>query len=156
MTIPSVDIENIRNQIDAAREQIGRNVIVYIPSLTECTLCIASGYYDSLSDRSIFFTCPECKGSFWKKGYSENIILARVHWTSNEAIGVTPGGKYFSGEAYIHVQPEYHSLLQEAQDGGKVSVDGQDMAILRINPEGAPEVNRYKIILKGVGERPQG
>jgi hypothetical protein len=156
MTIPSVDIENIRAQIDAAREQIGRNVIVYIPALTECALCTASGYYDSLSDRSIFFTCPECKGAYWKKGYSENIILARVHWTSNEGITATPGGKYFSGDAYIHIEPEYHSLLQEAQEGGKVRVDNQEMSIVRINPEGAPITNRYKVILRGVGERPQG
>jgi hypothetical protein len=156
MAIPSVDIENIREQIDAVREEIGKNVIVYIPSLTECTLCLASGYYDTISDKSIFFTCPECKGAYWKKGYSENIILARVHWTSNEGITATPGGKYFSGDAYIHVKPEYHSLLQEAQDGGKVRIDGQDMAIMRINPEGTPEVNRYKAILRGAGDRPQG
>jgi len=34
-------------------------------------------------------------------------------------------------------------------------VDGQDFSILRINPLGAPEVNRVRAILKGVGSRPE-
>lgn len=153
---PGVDIDIVREKIDAAREQIGRNVIIKIPALTECSICVVSGYYDTISDKSIFFTCPECAGAYWKKGFTDNIVLARVHWTSNEGITATPGGKYFSGDAYMHVVPEYHQLLQEAQEGGKVVVDGQEMSILRINPEGAPVTNRYKVILRGVGDRPQG
>jgi hypothetical protein len=151
-----VDTDFIREQIDNVREQIGRDVSIFVPARSACVRCTVSGFYDSLTDKSDFFTCPECKGSFWKNGFSETAILARVHWTDNEAIAVTPGGKYYSGDAYIHVEPEYHALLQTAQNGGKVIIDGQEMSIIRINPEGAPVINRYKAILKGVGNQPQG
>ena len=153
---PAVDIDNIREKIDAGREQIGRSVSIFTPTRNACVRCTASGLYDAISDKSIFFTCPECKGFFWKQEYTETVILARVHWTSNEAIAVTPGGKYFSGDAYIHVVPEYHTLLQTAQNGGKVVVDGQEMSIIRINPVGAPVTNRYRAILRGAGNQPQG
>lgn len=69
---------------------------------------------------------------------------------------ITPGGKFFVGDAYAVVAPEYHSLLVQAQNpGGKVVIDGQDMQIMRINPEGVPEINRYKLILRGMGSRPE-
>ena len=153
---PGIDVDDIRDKIDQAREEIGRNVSIYTPTRNACVRCTASGFYDTTSDKSVFFTCPECRGFFWKQEFTETIILARVHWTSNEAIAVTPGGKYFSGDAYIHVVPEYHLLLQTAQNGGKVVVDGQEMSIIRINPVGAPVINRYKAILRGVGNQPQG
>lgn len=153
---PSVDIDTIREKIDAAREQIGKSITVYTPSVTACVRCTASGFYDSISSKSVFFTCPECQGAYWIKGYTETAITARVHWTSNEGITATPGGKYFTGDAYAHVEPEYQSLFQEAQEGGKVRVDGTDMSVLRINPQGTPETNRLKIILRGVGSRPEG
>lgn len=154
--MPNIDTDFIKDQIDAVREEIGRNVSILVPAKSACVRCTVSGFYDVLIDKSTFFTCPECKGSFWKSGFSETIVLARVHWTDNEAIGVTPGGKYYSGDAYIHVVPEYHKLLQDAQSGGRVVVDAQEMSIIKINPEGAPIINRYKAILKGIGNQPQG
>jgi len=153
---PGVVIDDIREKIDRAREEIGRNISVYTPTRNACVRCAASGFYDSISDKSISFTCPECSGFYWKKEFAETIINARVHWTSNEAIAVTPGGKYFSGDAYIHVVPEYHTLLQTAQNGGKVIIDEQEMSIIKINPVGAPVINRYRAILRGAGNQPQG
>jgi hypothetical protein len=154
--LPGVAVAGIKEKIDSVRETIGRNVSIYTPTRNACVRCTVSGFYDATSDKSISFTCPECKGFFWKREFTETVILARVHWTSNEAIAVTPGGKYFSGDAYIHVDPEYHTLLQTAQNGGKVVVDGQEMSIIRINPVGAPVTNRYRAILKGAGSQPQG
>ena len=154
--MPDVNADFIREQIDSVREQIGRDVTILTPTRDACVRCTVSGFYDTLIDKSTFFTCPECRGSYWKNGYSETAILARVHWTDNEAIGVTPGGKYYSGDAYIHVVPEYHKLLQDAQNGGRVRVDGQELSVIKINPEGTPIINRYKAILKGIGNQPQG
>lgn len=156
MPFPNVDIDHIRQQIDNGRGQIGRDVSIYVPVRSACVQCTVSGFYDTLSDHSTFFTCPECRGTFWKNEMNENIVNARVHWTSNEAIDVTPGGKYFSGDAYIHVEPEYHQLLQDCQNGGKVVVDGQEMSIIKINPQGTPVINRYKAILRGRGNSPEG
>lgn len=156
MPFPPVDIDHIREQIDAGREQIGRSVSIYTPIRSACVRCTVSGFYDSTSDHSIFFTCPECKGTFWKNGMEETTINARIHWTTNEGITATPAGKYYSGDAYIHVVPEYHELLQRCQNGGKVVVDTQEMNIIKINPQGTPVINRYKAILKGRGGPPEG
>lgn len=156
MPFPDVDVDHIRQQIDKGREEIGREVSIYTPVRSACVLCTVSGFYDSISDHSTYFTCPECRGTFWKNGMAETVIYARVHWTSNEAIDVTPGGKYFSGDAYIHVKPEYHSLLQQCQNGGKVVVDTNEMSIIKINPQGTPVINRYKAILKNRGGSPEG
>jgi hypothetical protein len=156
MPFPVVDIDHIREQIDNGRDQIGRNISIYTPVRSACVQCTVSGFYDTISDHSIFFTCPECKGTFWKNGMEETVIVARVHWTSNEGIAVTPGGKYFSGDAYIHVAPEYHALLQKCQTGGKVVVDTNEMSIIKINPQGTPVINRYRAILKGRGNAPEG
>jgi hypothetical protein len=156
MPFPNVDVGHIRQQIDNAREQIGRNVSLFTAARSACEQCTVSGFYDTISDHSTFFTCPECKGSFWKDGYTETVIKARVHWTSNEGINATPAGKYFAGDAYFHVEPEQHSLLQEVQNTGKVVVDGQTMKIIKINPQGAPVINRYRAILRGTGDQPEG
>jgi hypothetical protein len=155
-TIPQVDSDYVKEIIDGVREQIGKPVSVYTPIKSACNLCTSSGYYDSFSDHSIYFTCPECKGSFWKNTLTVTVINARVHWTANEAIGVTAGGKYFSGDASLHVDPEYHTLFQDSMNGGKVVVDNQEMNVIRINPLGAPTLNRYRIILRGGGKAPQG
>lgn len=156
MPFPNVDIGHIRSQIDNAREQIGRDVSIYTPVRLACVQCTVSGFYDSITDHSVFFTCPECKGTFWKREFEETVINARVHWTSNEGIQVTPGGKFFSGDAYIHVVPEYHELLQACENGGKVVIDGTEMSIIRINPQGTPEINRYRAILRGRGGSAEG
>lgn len=131
-----IDRDFIKAQIDAVRESIGRMVTVYYP------LPVAEVYIDPVDDTS------------FQKQYESEEILARVHWTSNEAMTMTPGGRYYVGEASITVDPEHLELLRKAQNGGKVVVDGLDMNILRINPLGAPEINRVRAILKGTGDRP--
>jgi len=151
-----VDSGYILDAINSVRDQIGRPVDIYTAVRSACSICTASGFYDSFTDHSVYFKCPECQGTFWKRAMSATTITARVHWTSNEGITATPGGKFFSGDAYIHVGPQYHALLQDSQNGGKVVVDGQEMHVIRINPEGVPVVNRYKAILKGAGSSPQG
>lgn len=156
MGVPVINKGFIKETIDSAREQIGRNISVFTPDRQPCTICLPSGYYDSLSDDSTYIKCPVCRGAYWLNVTTEHIILARVHWTTNEAVNMTPGGKFFVGDAYAVVDPQYHSVIQAAQsERGKVIVDGQEMQIMRINPEGAPEVNRYKVILRSKGGRPE-
>lgn len=134
------DKDYVKAQIDAVRELIGRTVTVYTPVNPDY---VASGYYDPMTDTS------------FNVQLEATDILARVHWVSNEAINATPSGKYYLGEASITVDPEFWSLLEAAQgDYGKVVVDGQDFEIIKINPLGAPEVNRVRAILRGLGERP--
>lgn len=150
-----VTTSGIKKRIDKTRDKIGRTIHIYTPTRVACTICTAGGYYDSLTDKSVFIKCPECKGTFWKNDLLDHEILARVHWTTNEAISITPGGKYFTGDAYAVVDPSYHSVAQAAQEeGGKVVIDGQEMTITKISPEGAPEINRYKLILISRGNRP--
>jgi hypothetical protein len=93
MSLPGVNKAFIKAQIDGVRARIGRNVTVYTPSTIACTICVASGYLDTISNTSWYTTCPECRGSYWHTALTGTEILARVHWTSNEAITATPGGK---------------------------------------------------------------
>lgn len=156
MTLPGVNVPFVKAQIDAVRRKIGRNVTVYTPNSAACLECTASGYYDPMSDTSWNTTCPQCNGAFWLANIQSTEILARVHWVSNEGIQATPGGKYFLGDAQITVDPCHLELLESAQNEmGKVVVDGQDMQIIRINPMGAPEINRVRAILRGMGGRPE-
>lgn len=155
MAIPGIDPDFLKSQIDTMRDAIGRNIIVHTKINDPCPLCTASGYYDSVSDSSYYLVCPVCAGNFWRDSTLETEVLARVHWVSNEAITATPGGKYFLGDAQITVDPSYQTLLEDAQnESGKIVVDGNDMEIIRINPMGAPTINRVRAILKTMGKRP--
>lgn len=146
---------NVKDKIDNLRQVIGREIAFHIPTRVACSICTAGGFYDALSDASTYIRCPLCKGKFWLNQTTVTNVLARVHWTTNEVADITPGGKFFIGDAYAHIEPTYHALAQAAQEpGGYVVVDGQEMTITRINPEGVPEINRYKLILTGKGLRP--
>jgi hypothetical protein len=153
--IPAVDSDWIKDQIDAVRESIGRNITLYYSSRDACTICVASGLYDPISDTSWYTVCPQCHGAYWLNTVDSREVLARVHWVSNEGITATPGGKYFLGDAQITVDPSEHEWLVKAQsDAGKVVVDGQDFSITRINPMGAPTINRTRAVLRAMGARP--
>lgn len=153
--IIKVNREWIKRQIDSARVSIGRNVSFYTTERTACTLCTPSGYYNSHTDSTLYFNCPVCSGAYWLLAETEHIILARVHWTNDEALDTTPGGKYFVGDATVTVDPAYRTIAEAAQnEDGKVVVDGHDMQIIKIIPLGAPDPNRYRVVLKGQGERP--
>lgn len=145
----------IKKEIDTLRGDIGRDIDVYTPIRNACSICTTGGFYDSITDKSTYVKCPECKGAFWRDDFKKNTVLARVHWTTNEAINITPGGRYFTGDAYAVVDPQYHEIVQSAQDDGYLMIDGQRMTILKISPEGVTSINRYKLILKGSGNRPE-
>jgi hypothetical protein len=155
VTFPTVRKSFIKDVIDRARQEIGRDVTVHTPISSACPLCVASGYYDLVGDTSFYTVCPTCQGRYWLNTTQETEVLARVHWVGNEAINATPGGKYFVGDAQVTVDPSYYNLFKSAQnEAGKVVVDGQDMQIMQIRPMGAPEINRYRIVLRGMGNRP--
>lgn len=153
--IVRVNREWIKRQIDSARESIGRNISIFTAERTACTLCTPSGYYNASLDQTVYFNCPVCSGRYWLTTETETVVLARVHWTNDEAIDTTPGGKYFVGDATATVDPSYRTLAESAQDeNGRVVVDGHNMQIIKIIPVGSPEPNRYRIVLKNQGERP--
>jgi len=59
------------------------------------------------------------------------------------------------GDATVTVDPSYRLIAEAAQnETGRVEVDGHDMQITKIIPLGAPEPNRYRVVLKNMGERP--
>lgn len=151
-----IDPEAIKAQIDAVRGQIGRNITFYVSSKAACTLCTPSGYYDSVSDSTTYFTCPVCHGLYYLPTYTATEVLARVHWVSDEQVTATPGGKYFAGDCQAVIDPAYRTLAEAAQsEQGKVVVDGHDMSISKIIPVGAPSINRYRLILTNTGKQPQ-
>lgn len=151
----SVDANYIRNTINSVRQQIGRDVVFYTPTLTQCPLCLLNGFIDPSTGTSYNFNCPVCKGTGWKSSVTAHTILARIHWTNDEAVTATPGGKYYVGDCQLHIEPEYLSIAEAAQsDGGKVVVDGHNMSITKIIPNGAPTINRIRIVCTNMGTRP--
>lgn len=155
--IIKVNREWIKRQIDSVRESIGRDVTVYTVDRTACTLCLPSGFYNANADSTFYYNCPVCQGSYYIEQLSPHTILARVHWTNDEAISATPGGKYYTGDATITVDPAYKEILEKSEqtNSGKVSVDGHTMFITKIIPMGAPEANRYRAVLKNSGGKPE-
>jgi len=150
-----VDAQFVRDRIDEVREAIGRTVYFHVSTLTPCVLCVASGYYDSTNNTTLYFNCPVCDGQYYMPGDTITPILARIHWSNDEQITATPAGKYYVGDAYIHIAPENLELAEAAQsERGKVVVDNHDMYISKILPQGAPTINRYRLILRGMGDRP--
>ena len=146
----------IKHDIDTLRASIGRDVYFYASSNAPCSLCLASGYYDSASDSSYYITCPICSGQYYTNAATITVVPARVRWTSDEAITATPAGKYYTGDASIHIDPKYLLTAQASQsESGKVVVDGHDMQITKIIPLGTITNNRLRIILINSGERPR-
>ena len=151
-----VDADWVQGRIDEVREEIGRTIVFHKPIITPCPLCTASGYYDALNDTTLYFTCPTCDGQFYMPTTEDIEVLARIHWTVDEQITATPGGKYYIEDCYAHVNPEYLSTIEATQsEKGSVTVDGRTMSIQKVIPQGAPTINRYRLILRGTGGRPE-
>lgn len=145
----------MKKQIDSTRESIGRNVTFYTTVSGACSICVASGYLDSINNISTYFNCPECSGAYWKHTKVAHEVLARVHWVTDEAITATPGGKYYLGDATATIDESYLSLAMACQnETGTVDVDGREMTITKIQPIGAFDITRYRVILTGTGGRP--
>ena len=144
----------IKQQINAVRESIGRNVTFYSVTRAPCSLCTASGLYDATNDTTYYFNCPVCRGQYWINTQVGTDVLARVRWSNDQAITATHGGRYYIGDATATIEDKYLSIAELAfKDTGKVVVDDHEMQIIKIIPEGAAEINRYKIILKGYGDK---
>lgn len=155
MTLPRINRDFVKEIIDDVRENIGRSVFFYTTSLSACPLCLANNLYDAKSDVSFNVLCPICKGTYWINTAVENEVLARVHWVNDEAVTATPGGKYYIGEATLTINIDDLEIAEQCQsESGKVVVDNHDMSITKIIPMGAPDINRYRIVLKNMGDRP--
>lgn len=152
----AINPDDLRAKIDNFRQQIGRNITFQVSSNEPCSLCSASGYFDSQNQTTTYFTCPVCHGQYYMPTTTETEVLARIHWVSDQAITATPGGKYFIGDCNVHIEPEYRTLAESVQnnDRNRVIVDGHTMQITKIIPQGAPTINRIRLILSNTGQRP--
>lgn len=151
----TIDSDWIKSTIDSVRGEIGRNITFHKPVITPCPLCVASGYYDALNDTTLYFTCPTCGGDYYMPTTEDIEVLARIHWITDEQITASPGGKYYVEDCYAHVEPQYLPLIEAVQsEKGSVTVDGRTMSITKVLPQGAPTINRYRLILRGTGGRP--
>jgi hypothetical protein len=151
-----INADSIKHDIDTLRADIGRDVYFYTTNSAACSLCSASGYYDTISGNSYYTTCPICSGSYYTNSSTVTVVNARVRWTNDEAITATPAGKYYAGDASIHIDPKYLVLAESAQsETGKIVVDGHDMQIKKIIQIGTIKVNRLRLILINSGERPR-
>ncbi len=153
--IPRINREAIKETIDSVRENIGRNVTFYTVEKSACPLCVTNNLYDAVEDVSFNIMCPICKGKYWLEQAVGTEVLARVHWVNDEAVTATPGGKYYLGEATLTINIADIEIAEQTQsESGLVKVDGHNMSITKIIPMGAPDINRYRVILKNMGDRP--
>jgi len=91
---------------------------------------------------------------FWLENAIGVEVLARVHWVNDEAITATPGGKYYLGQATLTINIDDLETAQRTEsEGGKVVIDDHNMQITKIIPMGAPDINRYRVICNGMGDR---
>lgn len=154
--IPKIDPDWIKATIDTVRENIGRYVTFYTVAKSACPLCESGDLYDPINDVSFNVLCPTCAGAYWLEAAVGTEVLARVHWVNDEQITATPGGKFWLGEAHVTIDPSYLELAEECQsESGKVVVDKHNMQITKILPMGAPTINRIRVILKNMGDRPE-
>ena len=152
--MPAINGLWIKEQIDSVREAIGRDVTFYSVTRASCSLCTASGYYDTVNDTTYYFNCPVCRGQYWIDTQVGTNVLARIRWSNDQAITATPGGRYYLGDATATIEDKYLPIAELAfKDTGKVLVDSHEMQIIKIIPEGAVSLNRYKVILKGYGDK---
>lgn len=150
-----VDSALIRETISQFRQQIGRMVTFAVPDKTQCPVCISGGFIDTNTGNSWNFNCPTCKGSGWVNTMKETQVLARIHWTHDEALSITPGGKYFVGDCRFHIDPDdYPTATAAHTEDGRVYVDGHEMTITKILPEGTPTINRVMVICANAGSKP--
>lgn len=134
--------DGVKAKIDAAREKIGRDVTFYTPIAGQNTDFTASGYYDPMSYTGFNPTLET------------TVVKARVHWTDDERITATPGGKFFVGDCTLGIDPAYRELAEKAMlDESKIVVDGKDVIVIGIDPKGVMETNRLRLICKTVGSK---
>lgn len=145
----------VKQRIDTVRERMERLTYFYTNERSACPICVTiSGAYDPINDVSFRVTCSGCLGAYWNLTPTANEVYGRVHWTDDEAVTATPGGKYYLGDAYIAINISDLALAERCQSfDGRVSVDDKYMTISRIDPLGALGTNRYKVILKSEGSR---
>lgn len=154
--IPKINSDWVKETIDSVRENIGRYVTFYTVDKSACSLCVTNNLYDPISDASFNVLCPICAGAYWINAAVGTEVLARVHWVNDEQITATPGGKFWLGEAHVTIDPENLELAEACQaESGKVVVDKHSMFITKILPMGAPTINRIRVILKNMGDRPE-
>lgn len=145
----------IKQRIDEVRDLIGREVTFFTLKSNLCGDCVASGFYDPATETSWNYICPVCKGTGWTESVDSTQVLARVHWSGDERMSMSPGGKYYYGDCQLTIDPEFHSLAQEAmKDSGAIMVDSRMVNIVAINPMGAPTINRIRLICKADGLKP--
>jgi hypothetical protein len=138
-----VNKEYLKSKIDRVREEIGRDVDFYTVVTGQNPDFTASGFYNPLTYTG------------YVKTLETTTVKARVHWASDERITATPGGKYYIGDCTLTVDPDYHELAQKAMiEGAYVVVDGRNMSVIGIDPKGAPEINRIRLICKAMGDKP--
>lgn len=137
-----INAEAIKAKIDNVRSLLGRDVTFYTPIAGQNPDFTASGYYDPMMYTG------------YKPTLETTTVLARIHWTTDERITATPGGKFFAGDCVLTIDPTYEELAQRAMlDASKVVVDGRDVNVIGIDPKGAPEVNRIRLVCKAVGSK---
>jgi hypothetical protein len=134
--------------------EISRDITLYTNSKAACPVCSEANDYDATADASYNIVCAVCKGAYWVITQVANLVPARVHWTNDEFVTATPGGKYYVGEVHAKIDAAYLSLAQACQSfDSRVTVDGQEMTISRIVPLGTIEILQYQLILKGAGSK---
>lgn len=96
ITFPT-DTESI---IDAIRGAIGRDITLFVPVVSGCTVCSL----DPINNTSTDAFCPICSGQYWITTYSGYTVSGHVTWGPEGIVKWVPGGQYFDGDCLVQIK----------------------------------------------------
>ena len=137
MTIQFVDATESKGIIDAIRLAIGRPVLFYTDTPTDCPICSI----DPVTNTSTNPYCTTCSGEGWIHHYNSVPIIGHITWAPSETLGWQSAGQYLTGD--VRVQIEYSAANIATLDNTEyVIVDGKRFDISHKMYRGTPILNR--------------
>lgn len=136
---------------DEIRDAIGITATFIFEGVqTECSICSASGYLDSINKKSLWAFCPICSGEYYFLSSVSSGIVAHVRWGFGDESDHGIGGDILAGQCTITIasdaiSPSSISKIKEIQ------VDGKRVEPFRHTYRGVPTRDRIRFQTKEFG-----
>jgi hypothetical protein len=133
ITFPS----DTRSAINAMRSAIGRPVLFYSPTITECTACSE----DPVTHTSTNPYCTTCSGIHFISVYNPVTITGHITWGASETLAWSVGGQYLEGDVRVQIEHTAGNIsILDTTD--YIELDGKRFRIDHKTYRGVPTLNR--------------
>lgn len=137
MTIQYVDATESKAIIDAIRNAIGRTVLFYTDTPTDCPVCSI----DPVTNTSTNPYCTTCSGEGWIHHFNSVPIIGHITWAPSETLGWQSAGTFSTGDC--RVQIEYTASNMATLDTTEYAIiDGRKFEVANKMYRGTPIINR--------------